>query len=177
MAAMDPAQLVFLDESWVTTALTRHYGRAPRGVRVVDHVPQSHWRVWTVLGALTRSGMLAAMTIEAATDSEVFRAYVDEVLVPRLQPGQVVILDNLAAHKAAWVREVIEGAGCTLRYLPPYSPDLNPIEMIWAKLKSYLRGVKARARGVLEEALAAGLRRITPQDAQHCFTHCGYALR
>lgn len=159
----------------MTTALTRAYGRAPRGVRVVDTVPASHWRVWTVLGALTMGGVLAAMTIEAATDGAVFRAYVDEVLVPRLQPGQVVVLDNLAAHKARWVREAIEGAGCTLRYLPPYSPDLNPIEMIWAKLKSYLRGVKARARGVLEEALAAGLHRITPQDARNCFSHCGYA--
>jgi transposase len=177
MAATDAEDLVFLDESGVTTSLTRLYGRAPRGVRVIDHVPQGHWKVLTILGAITSQGMLAAMTVEAATDSEVFRTYVSEVLVPRLRPGQIVLMDNLRAHKVAGVREAIEAAGCRVRYLPPYSPDLNPIEPAWSKLKTYLRAVKARARDVLEEAVATGLRKITAQDAHGFFAHCGYPLQ
>jgi len=177
MASTQTEDLVFLDESGVTTSLTRLYGRAPRGVRVVDHVPQGHWKVLTILGALTRDGMLATMTVEAATDSEVFAAYISQVLVPRLGPGQVVVMDNLQAHKAAGIRELIEAAGCRVRYLPPYSPDLNPIEPAWSKLKTYLRAVKARAQGVLEEAVATGLRTITAQDARGFFAHCGYPLQ
>ena len=177
MASIQTEDLVFLDESGVTTSLTRLDGRAPRGVRVVDHVPQGHWKVLTILGALTRDGMLATMTVEAATDSEVFAAYISQVLVPRLRPGQVVVMDNLQAHKAAGIRELIEAAGCRVRYLPPYSPDLNPIEPAWSKLKTYLRAVKARAQGVLEEAVATGLRTITAQDARGFFAHCGYPLQ
>ena len=143
----------------------------------MDHVPQGHWKVLTILGALTRDGMLATMTVEAATDSEVFAAYISQVLVPRLRPGQVVVMDNLQAHKAAGIRELIEAAGCRVRYLPPYSPDLNPIEPAWSKLKTYLRAVKARAQGVLEEAVATGLRTITAQDARGFFAHCGYPLQ
>jgi transposase len=177
MARQDAADLVFLDESGVTTSLTRLYGRAPRGVRVVDHVPQGHWKMLTILGALTSRGMLATMTIEAATDAEVFGTYVSQVLVPRLQPGQIVLMDNLRAHKTAAVREAIEAAGCQLRYLPPYSPDFNPIEPAWSKLKTYLRTVKARAPGVLEDAVATGLRTISAQDAHGFFAHCGYPLQ
>lgn len=168
--------LVYVDESGVTTSLTRLYGRAPRGQRVVDAVPHGHWQVLTVLGALTTQGILAAMTIAAATDREIFQAYLTEVLVPKLRPGQVVIMDNLSAHKSAAVRAVIEAAGCRLLYLPPYSPDLNPIEPAWSKWKTYLRAVKARTSGLLEEAVAAGLATITPQDARGFFRHCGHAL-
>jgi transposase len=177
MAEVDAKDMVYVDESGVTTSLTRLYGRAPRGQRVVDHVPHGHWKVLTILGALTSEGIQAAMTVDSATDSEVFRTYVEQVLIPVLRPGQVVILDNLQAHKAAGVQEAIAAVGCRVRYLPPYSPDLNPIEPAWSKLKSYLRAVKARARGVLDEAVAAGLQRITAQDARGYITHCGYSLQ
>jgi transposase len=177
MAEVDAQDMVYVDESGVTTSLTRLYGRAPRGQRVIDHVPHGHWKVLTILGALTSDGMQAAMTIPAATDGDVFRTYVEQVLIPVLRPGQVVIWDNLPAHKGAGVRKAIEAAGCRVRFLPPYSPDLNPIEPAWSKLKSYLRAVKARARGVLEEAVAAGLQRISAQDARGYFTHCGYPLQ
>ncbi len=117
---------MFLDESGVTTEMTRRYGRAPRGQRVAEATPAGHWRTLTVLGALTVEGMLASMTIESPTDGEVFLAYLEQVLGPRLQPGHVVVMDNLAAHKVAGVRQLIEARGAQLLYLPPYSPDFNP---------------------------------------------------
>ena len=174
MASTQTEDLVFLDESGVTTSLTRLYGRAPRGVRVVDHVPQGHWKVLTILGALTRDGMLATMTVEAATDSEVFAAYISQVLVPRLGPGQVVVMDNLQAHKAAGIRELIEAAGCRVRYLPPYSPDLNPIEPAWAQVKAELRRVAARNEDALQRALGPALDRVSAENARAYFRHCGY---
>ncbi len=164
MKRVDPRDLVFVDETGVTTTMTRRYGRAPRGVRVVDAVPQGRWQVLTVLGAVTVDGVAAAMTIAAATDGDVFRAFVAQVLVPRLRPGQVVVLDNLGAHKVPGVREAIEAAGAVLHYRPPYSPDLNPIELAWSKLKTYLRGVKERTADQLGTAVGRGLRRITAQD-------------
>ncbi len=176
MAAVPAEKLVFLDETGVKTSLTTTHGRAPRGVRVVEAVPHGHWQVLTVLGALTRDGVVAALTIPAATDGDVFLTFVTAVLGPALQPGQVVVMDNLAAHKVPGVREAIEQRGCTVRYLPPYSPDLNPIENAWSKLKAHLRALKARAAEALEQGVAAGLRRITGQDAQGYFAHCGYAL-
>lgn len=177
MAAVPAEKLVFLDESGVKTTMTATHGRAPRGVRVVEHVPHGHWKVLTVLGALTVDGLTAAMTIAAPTDGDVFRTYVTAVLVPTLRPGQVVVMDNLPAHKVPGVQAAIEKAGCTVRYLPPYSPDDNPIEPAWSKLKAHLRAVKARALGVLDEAVGVGLRHITAQDAQGYFRHCGYALQ
>ena len=176
VAAIAPEDQVYLDESGVTTSLTPLYGRAPVGKRVVDYVPQSRWKVLTVLGALTTEGMIAAMTIEEATDRDIFLTFLTDVLVPALTPGQVVILDNLSAHKGAAVRQVIEAAGCRLLYLPPYSPDLNPIEHAWSKWKTYLRAAKARDRDRLDEAVAAGLRSITPEDACGYFRHCSHAL-
>ncbi len=177
MTALPAQDLVFLDETGVTTKRTRLYGRAPRGQRVVDFVPHGHGKVLTVIGALTTNGILAAMTVDAATDSDVFRTYVTDVLVPQLRPGQVVILDNLSAHKAAGVRTAIEQAGARLLYLPPYSPDFNPIELVWAKCKAYLRAEKARERVVLDQAVAVGLERVSAQDARGFFAHCGYALQ
>ena len=141
MAATAVQDWVFVDESGVKTNLTRLYGRAPRGQRAHGHVPHGHWQVLTVIGALTADGVLASMTVAAATDADVFRAYLAEVLCPALRPGQVVVLDNLSAHKAAGVRTLIEERGCRLVYLPPYSPDLNPIEMAWSKMKTWLRGL------------------------------------
>lgn len=176
LAQVDPASLVFVDESGVTTKMAPHYGRAPRGHRVIDYVPHGHWKVLTVLGALTRTGVLAAMTIDCATDAAVFGAYVGEVLCPRLRAGQVVVMDNLPAHKGAAVREQIEAVGCRLVYLPPYSPDCNPIEPAWSKMKAWLRGAQLRAVADLELGVGHALASITEQDADGYFRHCGYAL-
>jgi transposase len=168
---------VFLDESGVTTQMTRNYGRAPRGQRVREATPCGHWRTLTVLGALTVTGLLATMTIEAATDGDVFLAYVEQVLCPRLRRGQLVVMDNLAAHKVAGVRERIEAVGARLLYLPPYSPDFNPIEPCWGKIKQGLRGLKARTLEALEQALTQTLASITPDNARSWFAHCGYSYQ
>jgi transposase len=169
--------LVFVDESGVTTQMTRHYGRAPGGERVGEATPQGHWRTLTVLGAIARKGVLASMTIESPTDGDVFLAYVEQVLCPKLEPGQVVIMDNLGAHKVEGVREKIEACGARLLYLPPYSPDFNPIEQIWAKVKQWLRSAKARTVEALEQVIADALKAITAENTAGCFAGCGYGLR
>ncbi len=174
---MDPACLVFLDESGVTTEMTRRYGWAPRPQRVSEAVPAGHWRTLTVLAALTLDGMLASMTIESPTDGDVFLAFLEQVLGPRLEPGHIVVLDNLGAHKVDGVRGLIESRGAQLLYLPPYSPDFNPIEQAWSKLKQLLRGVKARVLDQLERAIARAIAAITPQNAQAFFRHCGYGVQ
>jgi transposase len=168
---------VFLDESGVTTEMTRRYGWAPRPARVSEAVPAGHWRTLTVLAALTVEGMLASMTIESPTDGDVFLAFLEQVLGPRLEPGHIVILDNLAAHKVEGVRELVESRGAQLLYLPPYSPDFNPIEQAWSKLKQLLRGAKARLLGQLEPAIARAMDAITPQNAKAFFRHCGYGAQ
>ena len=164
---------MFVDESGVTTEMTRRYGWAPRPQRVSEAVPAGHWRTLTVLAALTMEGVLASMTIESPTDGEVFLAFLEQVLVPRLQPGHIVILNNLGAHKVERARQQIESCGAQLVYLPPYSPDFNPIEQAWSKLKQLLRGVKARLLPAIAQAIAA----ITPQNAQAFFRHCGYGIQ
>ena len=133
--------------------MTRLYGRAERGVRVEDAVPGGHWKMLTVLGAMDHTGIVAAMTVEAATDREVFLAYLDRVLCPKLRPGHVVVMDNLSSHKVAGVRERIEACGALLLYLPPYSPDLNPIEKAWSKLKQGLRAAGARSVDALHASI------------------------
>ena len=167
---------MFLDESGVTTEMTRRYGRAPGGERVREATPAGHWRTLTLLGAMTTEGLLATRTVESRTDGDVFLAYVDQVLGPRLQPGQVVVLDNLAAHKVTGVRERIEAAGAQLLYLPPYSPDFNPIEKCWSKVKQLLRSAKARTLEVLQAAVAEALAAITSQNASAWFHHCEYGI-
>jgi len=173
---LDPAKLIFLDESGVTTEMTRRYGRGPGGARVREGTPGGHWRTLTVLGAIRLSGWVATMTIEAATDGEIFLAYVEQVLCPQLQPGDIVVLDNLAAHKVAGVSELIENAGAKLRYLPPYSPDFNPIEKCWSKVKQLLRAAQARSLSTLEHRVSEALAAVTPHNVQSCFRHCGYGL-
>lgn len=173
---IDPAKLIFLDESGVTTQMTRRYARSRRGQRVGEATPCRHWRTLTVLGAVRASGWVGAMTIEAATDGDIFLAYLEQVLGPQLQPGDVVVMDNLAAHKVAGVCRLIESRGAQLLYLPPYSPDFNPIEKCWSKVKQLLRGAKARSLPVLEVAVADALAAVTPHNIQACFHHCGYAL-
>jgi transposase len=168
--------LVFVDESGATTNMTRSYGRAPRGERVREGTPAGHWRTLTLLGAMSCSGLIATMTIPEPTDGDIFLAYVEQVLCPRLQPGQVVIMDNLAAHKVAGVHALIASAGATLVYLPPYSPDLNPIEQCWSKLKQILRSVKARSAELLEQSVSEAMRCISSENARAWFHHCGYGL-
>ena len=169
-----------IDESGVTTSMTRTRGRAPPGVRVHGAVPGGHWKVTTLIGAIRGGdggGVAAAMTLEGATDADAFRAFVDEVLVPQLRPGDLVVMDNLSSHKAAGVRESIESAGAKLRYLPPYSPDLSPIEKCWSKVKALLRSAAARTADALDGAISAALRAVTASDARGWFGHCGYGVR
>ena len=176
LAGVDPHRLVFLDETGIDTRLTRAYGRAPRGRRVTGRVPWGSWERLTVIGALALEGVIAGMSIPAATGTAVFLAFVEQVLVPALQerPGAIVVMDNLAAHKAEAVRSALDRAGLNHRYLPPYSPDLNPIEQAWSKLKARLRATGARSRGALEEALGPALAGITARDARGWFRLAGY---
>ena len=167
-------RLVFIDESGAKTNMTRTRGRAPRGVRVIDKVPHGHWRTTTMISAIRTSGPFAAALVGGATDGDVFLAYVGHALVPGLRPGDVVILDNLQPHKAAGVRGLIEGAGARLLYLPPYSPDYNPIENMWSKVKQHLRSVAARTSEALQEAVWSALDRVTPADCVGFYRHCGY---
>lgn len=157
--------------------MTRLYGRAPKGQRVIGSVPQNWGRNITMLAALSVTGVAAAMTVEGATDTDVFCAYVSQVLSPTLRPGDIVVMDNLSAHKAQRVRELIEASGARLVYLPPYSPDFNPIERCWSKIKTYLRAAKARTSERLDEAIKQAFETITESDARAWFKHCGYALR
>jgi transposase len=173
---IDPKRFVFLDECGVATDMTRRYGRARRGQRIHEGTPDGRWRTVTLLGAVSMNGWQAVMTVEAATDGDVFLAYLREVLCPTLQIGQVVVMDNLSAHKVDGVRELIEATGAELRYLPPYSPDFNPIEHCWSVVKQHLRQLKARSLAALEEAIPLALALISPAIALNCFTHCGYAL-
>lgn len=165
-----------MDESGVNLALTRLFGRAPRGERVTDAVPQNYGENVTVLGALSASGIEALMTVNGATDGEVFLVFVREVLSPTLSAGDIVIWDNLGAHRSQAVREAVEARGATVMFLPPYSPDMNPIERCWSKIKTFLRAAKARTREALEAAIKQALATVTESDARAWFKHCGYAL-
>ena len=177
IGGIDLERLLFLDESGITTTMTRLYGRAPAGQRVHEATPQSHWKTVTLIGALRLSGMVAPMTVEAATDGDVFLAYVEHFLCPALQPGDVVVMDNLSAHKVNGVRELIEKAGAKLLYLPPYSPDLNPIEKAWSKIKQVLRAAKARSTDTLDQTIAEALRLISPANAKAWFRLCTSSLQ
>lgn len=170
--------MVFLDESAVLTNMVRTHARSLQGTRALGTIPCSHWTRLTVLGALGTQGILAAMSIEAATDADVFCAFLDQVLLPVLRqrkPEAVPVMDNLSAHKAKAARELLDRSEFSYRCLPSYSPDLNPIEPAWAKIKSRLREIAARTVDALHEALGPALDAITPQDAQGFFHHAGYA--
>ncbi len=172
-----PERLVFLDECGVLTNMARLYGRSPRGTRACDTVPGGRWERLTVLGALGDDGIIAAMSVEAATDAAVFHASLERALLPELRrtkPDAVLIMDNLAAHKAPQVRALLDRSGFAYRYLPAYSPDLNPIEPAWAQVKTELRRVAARTANALHQALGPALASITPHDAAGGFRHCGY---
>jgi len=173
-APLDPADLVFLDETAATIAMTPRYARAPRGTRVYGAIPRNHGQNTTLVAALSPDGIGAAMTLDGASDGPAFVAYVREFLAPTLRPGQIVVLDNLAVHKNATARRLIAARGCRLLFLPAYSPDCNPIEHAFAKLKEHLRRAEARTKPALETAIAAALDAITAQDARGWFAACGY---
>lgn len=173
---LDLRRLVFVDESGVNLAMTRLYGRAPRGERVVGSAPQNYGENVTMLGALSATGLSALMTVGGATDGEVFTAFVREVLAPTLSAGDIVVLDNLGAHRSAAAREAVEARGARLVFLPPYSPDYNPIERCWSKIKTALRAARARTREALEAAIKQAVATITESDARAWFKHCGYVL-
>lgn len=174
LTALAPADVVFLDETGSNLAMARDYARAPRGQRAYATKPVKRGGRVTMLGALGLEGVIATMTVDGFTDGDVFVAFLQEVLVPQLRPGQVVIMDNLKAHKVSGVMAACTDAQVSLLYLPPYSPDLSPIEECWSKVKAILRAKAARTREALEQAIAEAVATITATDAWGWFTHAGY---
>lgn len=171
------ADVVVLDESYATTTFTRPRGRCPADRRLKASVPAGHWKRLTILGAVGVGGVVAVATTDASTDADVFRAFVADCLVPALRPGQVVVMDNLSAHKVQGVRQTLEAAGCRAVYLPPYSPDLSPIEPVWSKAKSVIRALEPRTVPDLEAAVELAMEQVTAEDCRGCFEGCGYTLR
>jgi transposase len=172
---LDPNRLVFIDETGATTKMARRHGRAPRGQRLKLSVPFGHWKTTTFVGGLRLSGMTAPMVLDGPMTGDWFLAYVEQVLVPTLRPGDMVILDNLAAHKSAAVQAAVETAGACLCFLPPYSPDLNPIENAFAKLKAHLRKAAARTIDELWTAIANAIDTFEPDECANYFNAAGYA--
>ena len=166
----------FLDESGVTTQMTRLWGRAPRGERVHEATPEGRWQVLTTLGTLSVRGMQAVMTVASATDGDVFHAFVELVVCATLQPGDVLVMDNLSAHKVAGIRELIAARGAQLLYLPPYSPDFNPIELCFAKLQAILRTARGRTLEALWQTIGLCLPRFDAAECRAYFRHCGYSV-
>jgi transposase len=171
---LQPERLVFIDETGASTKMARRYGRALRGERCRAPVPHGHWKTTTLVGALRLEGMTAPMVLDGAMHGAAFLAYVEQVLAPTLIPGDIVIMDNLPAHKSAAVRRAIEAAGSELRFLPPYSPDFNPIEMAFSKLKAFLKKTAARTINDLWDAIAIGIETFTPTECQNYFAAAGY---
>ena len=169
-------QYVWLDECGVTTDLLRRYGRSPRGVRLHDHTPCGHWQTHTVIAALRVEGLGAPAVFDGPIDQPTFLAYVEQVLVPTLRPGDVVVLDNLAVHKQPDVRTAIEAVGAFVRFLPPYSPDFNPIEQAFAKLKAFLRAARPRTFDQVNALVATALPLFTPTECRNCVRQCGYRV-
>jgi transposase len=175
-AQLDPEQLVFVDESGTNSSLTRVYGWAPHEQRALGSVPRNHGKNTTLVAALAPDGLHEPWLIEGAMDTDSFTWYIAEQLAPTLRPGQVVVMDNLSAHKADRIRQAIEARGCQLLFLPPYSPDFTPIEQAFSKIKAILRGLGARTKEALQEAVRLAIEAITPRDAAAWFAHAGYAL-
>jgi transposase len=173
---VDPATLIFLDETSTHTAMTRHRARAPRGHRAIGHVPRNHGPNVTLLAALTPQGIGPALSLTGSVTGNAFTAYAQRVLAPSLRPGQVVVLDNLSAHKQAAARRAVEATGARLLFLPAYSPDFNPIELAFAKIKTHLRAVATRTPEELQAATAAAIEAISPADARGFYGHCGFPL-
>ena len=176
-AALAPETLLFLDETSTHTAMTRLRSRAPRGERAVGSAPRNHGPNVTLLAVLGPTGIATAVAMPGATTRVVFDAFVAQFLVPALRPGQTVVLDNLAVHKSARAHALIEAVGCRLLFLPPYSPDFNPIEPVFAKIKTALRAAAARSPDELLAATKAALDAVTPADAAGCYADCGFPLQ
>lgn len=174
MPHLDPDKLVFIDETGASTKMARLYGRAPRGRRCRAAIPHGHWLTTTFTAALRRTALTAPMTLDGPMNAVAFRAYVEQVLAPTLEPGDTVIMDNLPAHKGAAVRTAIEACGASLILLPPYSPDFNPIENAYAKFKSRLRKAAARTVDTLETAIADAVYAFTPDECANYFRAAGY---
>jgi transposase len=173
-ATLDPARLVFLDETWATTAMTRRYGRSPRGTRCVASVPHGHWKTTTFIAGLRHDAITAPMVVDGPMDGATFVAYVREFLCPTLRSGDVVIADNLSSHKVNGVREAIEAVGAHMCYLPAYSPDLNPIEKAFSKLKALLRKAAIRSVEALWTTIGDLLDQFSAQECRNYFSSCGY---
>lgn len=171
---VDARRLIFIDETWAKTNMVRTCGRAPRGERLIDKTPHGHWKTTTLIAALGLDGIRCAATVDGAVNRDIFEAFVEQVLVPALRPGDVVVMDNLSSHKGACVRELIERVGAEVRYLPPYSPDLNPIEMVFSKIKQLLRTLACRTVDALWNVMQDVLDAVTPTDAVNCYRHAGY---
>ena len=175
---MDPTSLVFLDESGAKTNMTRLYGRSPRGDRLYEAVPHGRWGTTTMLSAIRLEGVIepASLVYDGPTDTAVFLTYIEGCLAPALNPGDLVVMDNLSSHKVKGVVEAIQAVGADVWYLPPYSPDLNPIEMMWSKVKSILRSIAARTAESLHQAIGMALNAVTPSDLMGYFQHTGYVV-
>lgn len=172
---LDPARLVFIDETGTSTNMARLRGRSPRGQRLIGKVPQGHWKITTFVAALRHNAITSPFVIDEPMNGEIFRVYLERCLVPTLKPGDIVVMDNLPAHKNNEVRRIIEAAGAELRYLPPYSPDLNPIEMAFAKLKAHLRKAAERSMPALWDRIGSILALFSQRECQNFFSHAGYA--
>ena len=171
---LDARRLVFIDETAVTTKMVRHHGRSPRGERLVASVPHGHWKTLTFVAALRIDGLTAPYVIDGAMDGPSFLAYVEQVLAPTLHKGDIVFMDNLRTHKIAGVREALEAAGAKVRYLPAYSPDFNPIEMAFSKLKAALRNGAARSVEALIRLIGRLIKTFAPRECANYFRHAGY---
>ncbi len=171
---IDPAKVVFIDETWAKTNMTRTYGRSEVGMRLVEKTPCGRWQTTTFLGALRAEGFIAPLTVEGGINGELFRAWVEQHLVPVLKSGDIVVMDNLSSHKVAGIREAIEATGAELRYLPPYSPDLNPIELAFSKFKKLLRDGAERTVDKLWKLCGSILDQFTESECRNYFQHCGY---
>ena len=173
-SGFDPARLVFIDETWASTNMARRHGRCPRGERLQVGVPHGHWKTTTFVGALTLRGFIAPWVLNGPINRDAFETYVGKVLVPELRKGDIVVMDNLSSHKGSKVRNLIEAAGAQLRYLPPYSPDLNPIENAFSKLKALLRKPAERTVDGLWTQIGHLLDRFLPDECKNYFTAAGY---
>jgi transposase len=174
LPGLDLSRLVFLDECGINTLMARLCGRCPQGKRLVDSSPAAYWQTTTLVSAVRLDGVIAPMMLTGAMNGDSFAGYVEQSLITELTHGDIVIMDNLSSHKSQRVTDAIEGAGCTLVYLPPYSPDFNPIENMWSKVKALLRKVGARTFATLVDAVRDALLAVTPEDCDGYFEHCGY---
>ena len=171
---LDPERLVFIDETWASTNMARRHGRAPKGERLRAGIPNGHWKTTTFVAGLRLTGMMATMVLDGPINREAFQAYVEQLLVRELRPGDIVIMDNLSSHKGAAIRQAIEAAGASLVFLPPYSPDFNPIENAFAKLKALLRAAAERTVEALWTTIGSLIDRFTPDECANYFAAAGY---